>query len=113
MTLSRPKNLIIEYKEFSFSKNGFCPAPGESKEFADHVTWLDDLLIIYQLKERSQNTEDPIDADKKWFENKVVKKATRQIRDTLQFLQEYSEIELRNHRTDIEQPKIAEFGFNQ
>jgi len=39
-------NENIFYKEFSFSKTDFIPSPGKSKEFTDHVTWLDGLLII-------------------------------------------------------------------
>ena len=88
----------IYYKEFSFSKTDFTPTPGAKKEFADHVTWLDDLLIIYQLKERKPGETYSANSEGKWFENKVIKKAVKQVKDTLSFLEDNNEIELRNHK---------------
>ncbi len=41
-------NANIFLREFSFAKNEFSPAPGEEVEFADHVIWIDDLLIIFR-----------------------------------------------------------------
>lgn len=91
-------NANIFLKEFSFAKNQFSPSPGEELEFADHVTWLDDLLLLYQLKERGGVKSTSENSEKNWFENKVLKKATKQIRDTLDYLQKYDNISIQNQR---------------
>ena len=39
--------------------------------------------------------------EEKWFNNKVVREATRQIRDTLGYLRNYKEIHLTNDRNHI------------
>ena len=91
-------NADIFYREFSFSRNDFTPIQGKTKEFADHIVWIDDLLIIYQLKERNINKETSDKSERNWFERKVLGVATKQVRDTLQFLQDYPEINIQNQR---------------
>jgi hypothetical protein len=94
-------NANIFYREFSFSKNTFVPNHAESeREFADHVIWLDDLLIIYQLKQRDIVSSSE-ESERKWFANKVIRKATRQIRSTLEYFQKYDQIEIQNQRGHI------------
>ena len=80
-------------KEFSFSKNRFRPSPREEVEFADQVVALADLLILYQAKERT-GAGDP----DKWFEKKVLGLATRQVRDTLGYLNSQQRLRLTNRR---------------
>ncbi len=91
-------NSNVFFREFSFSRNKFSPQPKRELEFADHVVWLDDLLLVFQCKERfiykNTNSED----EKKWFNNKVVRGATKQIRNTLEYLREYKAIHLTNDR---------------
>lgn len=40
------------FREFTYARNTFRPAPGQEFELADSLIWLGDLLIAYQLKER-------------------------------------------------------------
>lgn len=91
-------NANIFLKEFSFAKNQFRPSPRKEVEFADHVIWLDDLLILYQLKERGAIGQATEKSEKNWFENKVLKKATKQIRNTLSYLNEHNDICIQNQR---------------
>ena len=91
-------NEFYFFREFTFSKNTFSPTPGEEMELADSVVWLDDLLIAYQLKEREAPEKTCPSIEERWFNAKVLKKATRQIRDTLTFLRENERIKLENHR---------------
>jgi len=91
-------NESIFYREFSFSRNDFFPTPGEKKEFADHVVWINDLLIIFQLKQREANEAGTEASERTWFENKVLKKAKKQIKDTLRFLDQYPRITIENRR---------------
>ena len=94
-------NKNIFYREFSFSKNKFTPAPGQEMEFADHVVWIDDLLVIYQLKQRVPRGVITEESERKWFKREVVNKATRQIRDTLRFLERHPEISITNQRGHV------------
>ena len=59
---------------------------------------LGDVLIIFQIKERNKAEVFGEDAEQKWYVSKVVKKATKQIRDTLSYLQAYDEIQIPNER---------------
>src|SRR5215217_4206884 len=91
-------NQNIFYKEFSFSKNQFTPPLASELEFADHVVWLDDLLITFQLKERNISGHHTIESEVKWFEKTVVGKGTKQIRDTLLYLNSFEEINITNEK---------------
>jgi hypothetical protein len=94
-------NSNIFFKEFTFSKNDFKELDANQRlEFADNVVWLDDLFFIYQIKERESNTTN----DLKWFDNKVLKKAVKQIKLTLEYLSTYPKIIIENdkgHKLDI------------
>ena len=94
-------NADIFYREFSFSRNDFVPVPGEQKEFADHVVWIDNLLIIYQLKQRGGSKDISEETERRWFKNKILGKATKQVRDTLHFLKEHPEITIQNQRGHV------------
>lgn len=94
-------NKNIFFREFSFSKNDFSPTPGATKEFADHVIWIDDLLIVYQAKGRDPSAAGSAEKERRWFQNKVLKKATSQVKDTLQYLRDYPEIHIQNQRGHV------------
>ncbi|NEW81933.1 MAG: hypothetical protein GZ094_06175 [Mariniphaga sp.] len=60
------------FKEFTFSSNKFkVDEKGEELELADNVVWLDDLLMIIQVKERNKSVNSNIE---NWFKNKFLKK---------------------------------------
>ena len=56
------------FKEFTYSTNTFRPSPSTELELADNVVWLDDMLIIIQLKERERISKTSPDREAKWFE---------------------------------------------
>lgn len=93
------------FKEFTFSKNTFKPAAGGSEvELADNVVWMGDDLTVLQLKERSTRDVKDEASEARWFEEKVLGKATKQIRDTLKFLEDNASITVTNdqgHSFDI------------
>jgi hypothetical protein len=91
-------NSFFYLREFSFSRNQFTPQQKSELEFSDNVVWLDDLLITIQIKERKQLDVHTIENEIKWFKNTVLKHATKQIRDTLRYLNTYSKIEITNER---------------
>ena len=94
-------NANIFLKEFSFSKNNFTPKGSSELELADHVIWLDDLMIVYQFKERTGG-KSSVNSEKKWFEKKILQNAKNQIRDTLIYFKKYEdEIIIPNQRGHI------------
>jgi len=86
------------FKEFTFSKNKFSPDPRRELELADNLIWMGGTLSILQLKERNQSDVKDEDSEQAWFKNKILRKATKQIRDSLQYLEEHDEIEITNER---------------
>lgn len=81
-----------------FSRNKFTPLDSSELELADAIVSIGDVLLIYQIKER--NVDRRVDAEKErsWFNGKVRGAATKQVRDTLSYLQKFPEILIRNER---------------
>ena len=86
------------FQEFTFSKNQFSPVPGNEVELADNLIWLDEMIIVFQLKERNVSGDSTVEAERKWFEKKVLGVATGQITDTLTYLNSSHQIDVENHR---------------
>jgi hypothetical protein len=76
-------NADVFLREFSFSQTQFKPPGGTEVELADHVVRIGQLLFVYQLKERDPSGTAPIE---KWLKDKVLRKATKQIGDTVRLL---------------------------
>src|SRR5207237_9785674 len=70
-------------------------------EFADHVVWLDELLMTFQLKERELSGTHTQATEIKWIEKNGLGLATRQIRDTLRYLNTNDEIDITNERGHV------------
>ena len=85
-------------KEFSFDKNQFRPSPGAEVEFADGALWLKEHLVVFQIKERAQGADSDEQALRQWFNQKVKRDGTRQIRSTLAYLRDNPSILLTNAR---------------
>lgn len=103
-------NALAFWKEFTFAQNKFAPQPGKELELADNLVWLGNYAFVLQLKEREGETEDP-ETERSWFQNKVLDKPTRQVRDTLRFLGEHEQIRITNergHAFDIRGSELAE-----
>jgi hypothetical protein len=98
-------NMNVFFREFTFSKNNFVELDSNQKlEFADNVVWLDDIFFIYQIKDRALSDSD----DEKWFDNKVLKKGVKQIKNTLKYLENYSGVIITNekgHKINISEAK--------
>ena len=93
-------NEFYFFREFTYSKNKFRNNNGQEVEVADNIVFLDDIFIVFQIKERNLVKKTTSTNEDTWFENKVQKKATKQIRDTIQYLNDYDEIILNNERGD-------------
>jgi hypothetical protein len=89
---------LLFFEEFSFARNKFTPPGSTEVEFADAVVALDDVLLVFQIKERVQVSTSTPNGEQRWFEKKVIRDATRQIRDTLGFLESCDAIPIQNQR---------------
>lgn len=99
--ISRRLHNLLFLEEFVFARNEFkSPSVGEL-ELADAVVMIGDVLLIYQIKERSVARHFNPDSERKWFEKKVLGQATKQIRDTLRYLNEYGEVPVPNERGHV------------
>lgn len=89
-------NSSFFFKEFTYSSNKFkIDERGKELELADNVVWLDDLLMITQIKERNKGADSKIE---NWFKNKVLKKAVKQIKDTIKYFEIYKDISISNDK---------------
>ena len=86
-------NQNVFFKEFTFSKNDFVVQKSKL-EFSDHLVWLDDIYFIFEVKDRLPNETGD---DVKWFKKKVLDKAAGQIKNTIQYLRDYPQIEIKNN----------------
>ncbi len=91
-------NSAYFFREFTFSRKTFKPDSKLELELADAVVSLDDLRIIYQIKERNAPAATTPEKEVKWFKSEVLGNATKQVRNTLEYLHKYPEIELCNDR---------------
>lgn len=92
-------NSAFFFKEFTFSRNKFkLDEKGKQLELADNVVWLDDLLLISQIKERDITVSGDTN---NWFKNKVLHKAVKQIKDTIKYFDIYDDIYIQNEKGHI------------
>lgn len=91
-------NEFYFFKEFTYSSTLFKRKDGQEIEVADNVLIIDDLYIVYQLKERFEPENTTADKEIKWFEKKIIKNACKQIKDSLKYISDYDEVRLENNR---------------
>lgn len=91
-------NANVFFAEFAFDSAQIrIPGKGDI-ELADHLVLLDDIGIIFQLKERDAGAEVSAAALRTWFAQKVRKHAVAQVRDTRLTLAQFRGVELTNQR---------------
>ena len=73
------------FREFTHSDNKLKQKNGDEYELADSVIYIKNILIIFQIKRRENQTYD-IEKEDNWYDNKVIGLAKKQIRDTLDYL---------------------------
>ena len=92
-------NELYFFKEFTYSKNKFRDKNNQELDAADCVVSLDNIMLIFQIKERNTSSSTNSVDERKWFENKVKKLAKNQIKDSLKYLANQG-VELTNRRGD-------------
>ncbi len=98
--IAKYHNSLVFFREFAFSSTKFTPPGAPEVEFADGVVQLGNTLVIFQMKERAKSDAGNADDERRWFDDKVAAKGTRQIRDTLRYLSSGNEILVTNDRGD-------------
>ena len=84
------------FKEFTFGKNKFIGhSKGQELEFADNVVWIDEFFLIFQIKDRNTQEENN---SQNWFKSKILRRAVKQIKKTISYLNEFDEILIENER---------------
>jgi hypothetical protein len=96
--IARELHNLLYLEEFAFAANRFSPPDGSEVELADAVVSLDDTLLIFQIKERSMTSARNAESERAWFNNKVLKEAKNQVRDTARFLSSLNDIPIANER---------------
>ncbi len=86
------------FSEFTYAKNTFQPNPTDEVELADSIIWLGDQLIAFQVKERNKEGDTSEENEGRWYERKVLTRGTKQIRDTLTYLEKNESITLKNNK---------------
>lgn len=104
-------NEFFFFKEFTYTKNLFRKKDGQEIEVADNILAIDDLYIVFQLKERDEGIDSTPEEDEKWFEKKVIKKATKQIRDTIGYFKDYDDVCLTNNQGDSFNLAVPQVSF--
>jgi len=79
-------NELYFFKEFTYSKNKFRDKNNQELDAADCIVSLDNIMLIFQIKERNISSSTNAVDERKWFENKVKKLAKSQIKDSLKYL---------------------------
>ncbi len=104
MSLENEINCLNEYfffKEFTYSKNIFKRSDSQEVEIADSIVYLDEVSFVFQLKERNDSFHSTPEKERNWFKKKVLRLATKQIRDTVSYIRDYQHVILSNNRGDI------------
>ncbi len=92
-------NNNVFLKEFTFHNTKFRPTPQEEVELADYIVCVSDRILVFQAKERKEEYRTRcLDAELRWLNNKVIRKATKQLRQSIEYLQEHSPITALNNR---------------
>lgn len=89
-------NSYIYFREFSFNINNFIPQDYHELELADNIVQLDDILIIFQLKERNPSAKKSRLTN--WYRKYIRNKAVSQIDYTHKFLEKYTPIKVKNNQ---------------
>jgi hypothetical protein len=96
--VARDLHNFVYLEELVFPKTRFTPTGRSEVELADAVVALKETLIILQMKERSPADAGDHERERNWFSRKVMKQATKQIRDTLSHLESKHAIWVENSR---------------
>jgi hypothetical protein len=85
------------FREFTFSTNKFSASKKTELELADKIVWLEDFVMVFQVKERFAALP-TAETEEGWFLKEILGKAVGQVENTLTYLHKYDSIELTNNK---------------
>lgn len=87
-------------REFTYSGCRFRDANRQERQLCDCAIWIDDLLVLLEVKERNpdEDSDDP-ETESKWFEHKISKKSVGQLSASIRHLETESTLPLMNRRS--------------
>ena len=89
---------IFFFKEFTYSANKFFHQK-QSLQAGDCIVSLDEILLIFEIKNRNLSAVRSSEEEEKWFYNKVLNHAKKQIKNTLNYLGNNDFlVDLKNHK---------------
>jgi hypothetical protein len=107
-------NSFYFLREFTYSHTTFESTPRTEVELADNIVWLNQQILLVQVKERNAPSETTTQAEERWFEKKVMKAATRQVRDSLSYLSASSQPQVVNCRGDMQvMPRLLDMQVHK
>lgn len=102
---------LVYLEEFVFAATRFAPRHMSEVELADAAVAISDSLFVFQMKERSLEHAGTAEDEQTWFEKKVIKQASKQVGDTVNYLSSQEQIVIKNNRGrefDLSSDKYAE-----
>lgn len=94
-------NQNVFYREFTFDRSEIITDQNNRIELADNILWIDDMLIVFQIKERNELNSKGQSNIENWFINKVLKKAKDQIKNTNTWIRSQHSIDLKNRDEQV------------
>ncbi len=92
-------NNSIFFKEFTFSNTEIKINGNPAVEIADNIVWIDDIVLFYQIKWKNNTTaHEGLTNSKNWFNNKVIGKGKRQIKETIKYIKDYPDLVIQNDK---------------
>lgn len=85
-------------REFTFNENELKNEDNQEIELADNIVWLDEILLLIQVKWRNPKEVGTEEQEVKWYNNKVLKNAKGQIKSTINYFEEIKNLEVENGR---------------
>jgi len=89
-------NLFL--REFTFTENELKTKDNQEVELADNIVWLDEILLLIQVKWRNPKNIGTEEQEIKWFKNKVLNVAKGQIKSTIKYFEDTTNFEIENGR---------------
>lgn len=84
-------------RSFSFGTNQLPPTAEKESQLADRVLLVDDVGLIFQLREREHKVAPKSGDLEKWVTGQVVRKGVRRVQATRELLASYSSLSVVNH----------------
>ena len=102
-------NTNFFFREFCYHNLIIERDSGDEIELCDLLVAFCDYLVVFQLKERNSLGFVDSESEARWFASKVLNKAKRQMKNTIEHLSNQQTVKLENNRCQVVEIKLEEF----